>query len=110
LFRSPQGVSTLAVKSGAMTRVITSACIGTKSMDCVEVCPVDCIHPKKDNPDNPNQKQLFIDPATCIDCGACEPACPVSAIFPEDDVPDDQKQYIQINADYFKKSAAATPA
>ena len=29
----------------------------------------------------------FIDPDTCIDCGACVPECPFEAIFPEDDVP-----------------------
>ncbi len=30
----------------------------------------------------------YIDPATCIDCGACVPECPFSAIFHEEDVPD----------------------
>jgi ferredoxin len=29
----------------------------------------------------------YIDPNTCIDCGACIPACPYNAIFPEQDVP-----------------------
>jgi len=29
----------------------------------------------------------YIDPDTCIDCGACVPACPFNAIFPESDVP-----------------------
>ena len=29
----------------------------------------------------------YIDPSTCIDCGACIPECPYSAIFPEGDVP-----------------------
>jgi ferredoxin len=32
-----------------MAFVITSACIGTKDTSCVDACPVDCIHPKKDN-------------------------------------------------------------
>jgi ferredoxin len=31
----------------------------------------------------------FIDPDTCIDCGACVPECPFEAIFPEEDVPTD---------------------
>ena len=26
-------------------------------------------------------KQLYIDPAECIDCGACLPECPVKAIY-----------------------------
>ena len=34
-----------------MTYVIAEPCIGTKDTACVEVCPVDCIHPKKDSPE-----------------------------------------------------------
>jgi ferredoxin len=30
---------------------------------------------------------IYIDPDTCIDCGACIPECPYAAIFPEDEVP-----------------------
>jgi ferredoxin len=30
----------------------------------------------------------YIDPETCIDCGACVPECPTEAIFEEDDVPE----------------------
>jgi ferredoxin len=30
---------------------------------------------------------VYIDPDTCIDCGACVPECPFNAIFPEDEVP-----------------------
>jgi ferredoxin len=30
---------------------------------------------------------FYIDPDTCIDCGACIPECPFHAIYPEDDVP-----------------------
>jgi ferredoxin len=80
-----------------MTYVITEACIGTKDASCVEACPVDCIHSTDADP------QYYIDPDTCIDCGACEPVCPVNAIYVESDVPAEYKQYIQINADYFKK-------
>jgi ferredoxin len=80
-----------------MTYVITEACIGTKDASCVEACPVDCIHSTDADP------QYYIDPDTCIDCGACEPVCPVNAIYAESDVPAEYKQYIQINADYFKK-------
>ena len=32
---------------------------------------------------------LYIDPDTCIDCGACVPECPYEAIFPGDEVPCD---------------------
>jgi ferredoxin len=34
---------------------------------------------------------LYIDPDTCIDCGACVPECPYEAIFPEEDVPFDHE-------------------
>jgi ferredoxin len=42
---------------------------------------------------------LYIDPAECIDCGACVPECPVEAIYDETQVPDDKKDWIKINAD-----------
>lgn len=89
-----------------MAHVITEPCIGTKDRACVEACPVDCIHPY---PESDGQEafdaaeQLYIDPDTCIDCGACVPVCPVSAIFPMDEVPENMQEYIQKNADYYKK-------
>ena len=49
-----------------------------------------------------NVDQLFINPDECIDCGACEPACPVNAIYEESAVPAQYKEFIQINADYFR--------
>ena len=30
-----------------MAYVIAEPCIGTKDIACVDACPVDCIHPKK---------------------------------------------------------------
>ena len=84
-----------------MAYIITEPCKNTKDTACVEVCPVDCIHPTKDNDQYSKQDQLFIDPETCIDCGACQSVCPVTAIYPEDQLPEDQKKYIKINADYF---------
>ena len=79
-----------------MTYVITDACIGTKDRSCVDVCPVDCIHPTSSE-DDTDDILLYIDPDECIDCGACEPACPVTAIFAEDDVPDNMKAYTEIS-------------
>ncbi len=87
-----------------MAYVIAEPCIGTKDSACVNVCPVDCIHPRKDENFEAVQ-QLYIDPDTCIDCGACVPECPVSAIFPEPDVEDKWKSFIAKNADYYKMSA-----
>jgi NAD-dependent dihydropyrimidine dehydrogenase PreA subunit len=86
-----------------MPHIITEPCIGTKDTACVAVCPVDCIHPRKDEGNFEGEKQLFIDPDTCIDCGLCVDECPVKAIFPEDDVPAEWKSFVQINYDHFKK-------
>jgi NAD-dependent dihydropyrimidine dehydrogenase PreA subunit len=90
-----------------MAYVIAEPCIDTKDNSCVEVCPVDCIHPTPDEPDYDNVKQLFIDPEECIDCDACVEACPVDACFAEDQLPDEWQQYIQVNADYYKSGAGA---
>ncbi|MFC1627727.1 ferredoxin family protein [Gemmatimonadota bacterium] len=84
-----------------MTYVIAEPCVNTKDTACVDVCPVDCIHPTKDEDGFEAAVMLYIEPDECIDCGACEPACPVEAIFPEEDVPEQWESYIQKNADYF---------
>ncbi len=65
-----------------MTHIITSLCL--RDNGCIDVCPVECI-----NPGTPAQQwpTFYIDPSTCIDCGACVPECPFNAIFPEEDVP-----------------------
>ena len=76
-----------------MPYVITEACIGVKDKACVDVCPVDCIYE--------GDKQLFIHPDECIDCGACEPVCPVEAIYYEDDLPDDLQPYLADNDAFF---------
>ena len=65
-----------------MTHVITSLCL--RDGGCVTVCPVDCIVGGKPTETWP---LFYIDPDTCIDCGACVPECPFTAIFPEDEVP-----------------------
>lgn len=82
--------------------VIASPCIDTKDTACVEACPVDCIHPRKDEPEFEKYKMLFINPDECIDCGACEPACPPQAIFREDDLPAHEEKFLKINADWYK--------
>ena len=85
-----------------MTYVITEPCINVKDASCVDVCPVDCIHPRKDEAGFADVPQLYIDPDECIDCGACEPECPVTAIFPEEDTPPQWKDYIAKNRDVFQ--------
>lgn len=85
-----------------MTYVITQPCIGVKDGSCVDVCPVDCIHPAEGESDYDDFQQLYINPDECIDCGACEPACPVTAIFEESAVPQQWTEYLKINADHFR--------
>ncbi len=82
-----------------MAYVIAEPCIDVKDRACVEVCPVDCIHPRVE--EDGGEQQLYINPDECIDCGACEPVCPVKAIFVEDEVPAQWKDYIAMNADYY---------
>jgi ferredoxin len=86
-----------------MTYVIAEPCIDTKDTACVEVCPVDCIHPKKDEPEFATVNKLYIDPETCIDCGACVPVCPVQAIFPQDELPEKWAKFTKIDADWYAK-------
>jgi NAD-dependent dihydropyrimidine dehydrogenase PreA subunit len=81
--------------------VITEPCVGVKDQSCVEVCPVDCIHPSDGEPGSEKAAQLFIDPEECIGCGACEPVCPVQAIFAEDAVPEEWRHFIGLNARHF---------
>jgi len=79
-----------------MAYVITSEC--TKDEKCVEVCPVDCIHPRSDEADFADAVQLFIDPVTCIDCGACVPVCEATAVFPAEEVPAEFASFVELNA------------
>lgn len=72
-----------------MAYVVTDACVRCKFTDCVATCPADCFHE--------GENMLVIDPAECIDCGACVPACPVNAIYHADDVPDDLQDYVALN-------------
>src|ERR1019366_7427258 len=86
-----------------MAYVIAEPCIGTKDTACVDACPVDCIHPKKDEANFAAAEMLYIDPVECIDCGACVPVCPVSAIFALDDLPEKWAEFTAKNAAYYRK-------
>ena len=86
-----------------MSHYIAEPCIGTKDGACVDVCPVDCIHPTKDEAEFATAEQLYIDPDTCIDCGLCVDECPVKAIFPEEDLPEEWQAYVAKNTEYYNK-------
>jgi NAD-dependent dihydropyrimidine dehydrogenase PreA subunit len=76
-----------------MPYVIGSACIDVTDKSCIEECPVDCIYE--------GGRKLYINPAECIDCGACEPACPVEAISQDRRVPSGQQEFVADNARFF---------
>jgi ferredoxin len=50
--------------------------------------------------------QLFINPDGCIDCAMCAAECPVSAIFSDEELPSEWRQFIEKNAEWFKRSAS----
>jgi ferredoxin len=74
-----------------MTFVVTEPCRDCKYTDCVTVCPTDAFFQ--------DERMLYIDPESCIDCGACAPECPVGAIYGENEVPSQWTQYIALNAE-----------
>ena len=88
-----------------MSYVITEKCLGERYATCVEVCPVDCIHPGEYN----GEVFMVIDPDDCIDCGVCQPECPVDAIV---DSEDESPEWAKINAELtpaFKENPAVEP-
>ncbi|MBN2563674.1 MAG: ferredoxin family protein [Phycisphaerae bacterium] len=86
-----------------MPHVIAEPCIGVKNAACVAMCPVDGIHPTPEEDAFQFEKMLYINPASCIDCGLCADECPVSAIFAEEDLPDKWKSYARRNAEYYNR-------
>ena len=92
-----------------MAYSICEPCVGTKDTACVDVCPVDCIHPRKDEDEFEAETMLYIHPEECIDCGACEPVCPVEAIYPEAFLPSDFKPFTEVNAGFFELTGLGTP-
>ena len=83
-----------------MAFAITQNCCNDAS--CLSVCPVNCIHPTPDEPEFGKTELLFIDPRSCIDCGACADACPVDAITRVSRLSPDQAIYADINADFYR--------
>jgi NAD-dependent dihydropyrimidine dehydrogenase PreA subunit len=77
-----------------MPYVIGAACIDVTDKSCIEECPVDCIYE--------GARKLYINPAECIDCGACEPVCPVEAISQDRRVPAEEEEFVADNARFFE--------
>nr|WP_169833934.1 4Fe-4S binding protein [Rhodococcus phenolicus] len=59
---------------------------------------MNCIHPTPDEPEYSTAEMLYIDPESCIDCGACVDACPIDAILPDDELSEGDEVFIDINA------------
>ncbi|RYJ02528.1 MAG: ferredoxin-NADP reductase, partial [Actinomycetales bacterium] len=83
-----------------MPFAITQSCCSDAS--CIEVCPTDCIHPSPGEPDFGKTDILYVDPKSCIDCGACADACPASAIKPIEILRGGEAVFAQLNAAYFE--------
>ncbi|MEV6416845.1 FAD-dependent oxidoreductase [Kribbella sp. NPDC051718] len=78
-----------------MAYVIAGDCCSDAS--CVAVCPMNSIHPAG------GMDGLFIDPRTCIDCGACADVCPVGAAKPAEQATPVE---VELNRSYFASSPA----
>jgi ferredoxin len=83
-----------------MAYVIVDTC--TKDNNCIEACPVNCIHPTEDEPNYGEVSQLYVHPEECIDCGACVPVCPTNSIFVLEELPADKAEYAELNAKYYQ--------
>ena len=83
-----------------MPHVIAQGCCNDAS--CVAVCPVQCIRPRPGDPNFTTTEQLYIDPSSCIDCGACAHVCPTETIFHDAALPPTLDLFRQLNSDYFE--------
>lgn len=97
-----------------MSFIIGKSCIGCIDTACVNVCPVDCINGpikiddmgfsvKSMSEDEKKDKQLYINPAECILCGACVPECPVDAIYRDESeaIALNDRESIRLNYEFY---------
>jgi ferredoxin--NADP+ reductase len=77
---------------------------------CVSECPVDCIHPRPDEPSYATAEMLYIDPEMCINCGSCQVVCPVDAIRPDCDLTSDELVFSELNAAFYEHEPQHAPA
>ena len=83
-----------------MAYVITSACINETTFDpeCERVCEADAIHR--------GRYTRLIDSDACTDCGLCDPVCPVGAIFPHTRVPESEREWIELNRQWWQHASS----
>ncbi|MGW0042289.1 ferredoxin [Rhodococcus sp. NPDC003348] len=77
-----------------MTFIIGAPCVDVMDRSCLQECPVDCIYE--------GERKLYINPAECIDCGACEPACPVEAIASDRDDDEEFEPFVADAVEFFQ--------
>lgn len=85
-----------------MPYVVTARCEDSRDRSCIDACPVDAIHPTDDESGEDEEPQVYIDPVSCIECGACVPACPVNAIFIHADLPPEHRDARERNEAFFR--------
>ena len=81
-----------------MSYIIGEKCIGVKDGICIEVCPIEDTIVEGD-------ESMYINPDTCIDCGACIYECPVEAIYDSEDdaIENGEEQAVINNYKFFGK-------
>jgi|GEM_PF-938660 len=76
-----------------MSFIIGEACVNEKDGACIDACPIeDCIQEA--------DKQMYINPETCIECGACVPVCPVDAIYEDEEEATDEEGEFIVHENY----------
>jgi ferredoxin len=80
--------------------VITDKCI--RDFLCIDACPSGAIHPTPDEPRFSEVTQLYIDSELCGNCGSCYVTCECNAIFAVDDLPEEFKEFVEVNAEFFR--------
>mgnify|MGYP006294390177 FL=1 len=85
-----------------MAYVITELC--ERAGVCADICPTESIHAVEGDDEWP---LYYIDPDTCIDCGACMAECPNEAIFPDYDVPEEYEDYVELNEKFYTSGPGA---
>ena len=89
--------------------VIAEPCSSHKDTNCLDVCPVDAIHPNRDSPDFTTADRLHINAQSCIGCGSCFRVCTAKAIFSREELPEPFAGYALENSLYFQ-TAEQVPA